>query len=167
MAFQHSLRDTINNRHIIHKRLQRRLILFPIISLCLIIFVAIDAYRSNVPMYMVLISLAAGLGIGYGVGMIYKIYWREDQQKIVSGIDRLTVVLIIGYVAFRIGTDQLLDQFVHGETLIIVTLSILAGILTGRMVAVLRKVARVLHSKAVMQHIKKSTSYIGKIHSNR
>jgi len=157
MAIHNTIGRAIQHRHILHKRLKRRLILFPLIAFIMFIVIIVDAILNNVQPLWIIAGGLLGLGVGYLVGLIYKIYWHEDKQKVVSGIDRLSVLLIIVYVAFRIGSEHLIGEFVHGHELTIVTYSILGGILFGRMLGVLHKVDRVLASKSVLDYIKTAT----------
>ena len=152
------LRRTLTQHQLIHQRLKRRLVLFPLIGIGMFIFAVGDAIPDGISPVWIIPSGLIGIGVGYLVAHIYKIYWREDQQKIVSGIDRMAVFLIILYVALRIASDQLAGEFIHGKEFTIVTFSFLGGLLIGRMIGVLLKVIHVLESQTVLDHIRNARS---------
>lgn len=119
------------------------------------IVVGVDAITGGITPFWILTGATVGMLVGFGASLIYKIQWREDQHKVASGIDRMTVILILAYIVFRIASEHLVTQFVHGQELFILTFSFLGGLLIGRMAGVFYKVSQVMQSKPVLAHIKK------------
>lgn len=121
--------------------------MYSVIGLIMFGIVIYDAVTSNISPLWILVGGLIGLGAGYLVGQIFKIYWHEDSQKVMMGIDRLSILFILAYVLLRFGSNALLRQEFHGQELTIITYSLLAGLLIGRMVGILHKAGRVLESK--------------------
>jgi hypothetical protein len=54
------------------------------------------------------------------------------------------------YIVFRIFSEQLLVEYVHGATLSALTFAFLGGLLVGRLVSVWRGVSRILKQQGVL-----------------
>lgn len=152
MNLPRTISHVLTHHRLLQQRLKRRLVAYPVIALIMFGVVIYDAIIGGVSPLWILVGGLVGLGIGYLVGHIFKVYWREDISKVVMGIDRLSVILIIAYIVFRIGSEHLLQQYLHGQELSIVTYSLLAGLLTGRMIGILQKAGRVLEKRHPGRH---------------
>lgn len=137
------------NRHV-HKRVLIQLVIFALVSLGLLAAVSYDAVMGEIGLGLVGVGLAAGLGIGYLVARIFKLGWHQDTQKVVMSLDRMSVILIAAYIAFRVFGEQLLGHYIHGAALSAFTFALLAGILLGRFVSIWSGVSRILKEQGVM-----------------
>ena len=58
--------------------------------------------------------------------------------------------LIVVYIVFRIASKQLFGEFLSGDELTVVTFSLLAGIMIGRLLGMLRSVIGVLKEQNIV-----------------
>ena len=137
-------------RHV-HGRVLTQLVIFALVSAGLLVAVSYDAIEGQIGLGLVAAGLIAGLGVGYLVARIFKLGWREDTQKVVMSLDRMSFVLIGVYIAFRIFGEQLLGEYVHGAALSALTFAFLAGILLGRFISIWNGVSRILTEQGILQ----------------
>jgi hypothetical protein len=134
----------------VHSRVLTQLVIFVFVSLGLLGAVFYDSIAGGVGVGFVLLSLVAGVGVGLLVAKIFKLVWHEDTRKVIMSLDRMSFVLIGVYVVFRIFSDQLLGQYLHGAALSAISFAFLAGILIGRFVSIWQGVTRILKQQGII-----------------
>jgi hypothetical protein len=131
----------------VHKRILFQLVSFSILALIMFGIVIFDTIDSGLDLLWVFVGGVLGVIIGMLVGRIFNIKWHEDTQKVIIGVDRLSILLIIVYLGVRLGSQKIFGTFIHGEELTIVTYSTLGGIMIGRVFSLRRRVVAILRDK--------------------
>lgn len=134
----------------LHKKVLFQLFLFPLIALIMFGVVIVDAITHNLSLWWVVGGAVCGILAGLAMGRIFAVMWHEDTQKVIISIDKLSIVLIGAYIAFRLASDHFLSEFLHGQTLTVVTYSFLGGIMLGRMLSMYRSVRRILKQQRII-----------------
>jgi hypothetical protein len=135
------------NRTYVSKRLRTRLVFFFVVSVALIALIGYDAFTGGVPWWMVLVSLAVGVFIGYLYGRFARVRWNESEEKIIMRYDTIALVIIGVYILFSFARDWLLSDLLSGAHLETVSLAVLAGLLFGRFFGLHSAIMRVLRTK--------------------
>lgn len=139
----------IAKKHI-HNRIIVQLCIFAAIILGFGGIITYDMLQEQMNVLWVAISLVIGVLVGLAVGRIFSLKWHEDTQKVILSIDKLSILLIAAYVVFRIGSEQLLGHYLHGQELTIITFTVLVGIMIGRVVGMLRTIVKILKEQAIL-----------------
>ena len=140
----------ISKKHL-HGRVLYQLIIFMIVSLVMIGIVGFDVFHGELPIGLALGGIVLGLVVGYFAGRMFAIKWHEETQKVIIGMDRTGLIVIILYVAFRIYGKQFLGEFLHGEELTVFSFSSLAGIMIGRLFSMSRSIIVILKEQKILQ----------------
>jgi uncharacterized membrane protein YqgA involved in biofilm formation len=147
MALQKTAR--ILRKHT-HPRIQLQLVMFTIIAIIMFGIVIYDVANQGISLWWVVGGALLGIIVGYAIGWVYKIRWNEDTKRVIQKADRLSFLLIGLYLVVRIGGQEALGQFVHGQALVAALYSIIAGIMTGRIIALGMRINKVLKSKKLL-----------------
>lgn len=134
----------------VDKKLIFRVRLFFIVFVTLIGIVVFEIAEGQGDIFFTVISFIIGILVGVVAGRMLTIKWHDDANKIVGSVDRLGVFFIILYLIFSLLKRAVLGQWFHGEELTILSLSIIAGIMFGRMLSALRSIRKILHHKKLL-----------------
>ncbi len=134
----------------VHTRVLVQLFMFAVVSIGLLIALVHDELIGYISIGLSVIGLLFGAIVGYFVGKIFKLSWKEEVQKVVMSLDRMGFLLIGVYVLFRIFGEQLLGTFVKGEALSALTFAFLAGLLIGRFASIWQGVRRILKQQGII-----------------
>ncbi|MGH7204213.1 MAG: hypothetical protein ACREHC_07255 [Candidatus Levyibacteriota bacterium] len=134
----------------LHRRVLFQLIIFALISLVMLGIVGFDVLRGELSTILALGGLLLGLIVGYLAGRMFAIKWHEETQKVIIGLDRTGIIVIVLYVAFRFFGKQLFGEFLHGETLTAFTFSSLGGIMIGRLMSMYNSVVKILQEQKIL-----------------
>jgi membrane protein required for beta-lactamase induction len=77
-------------------------------------------------------GLIGGVVVGVVVSRMYRLDWDHSAREVVSRIDRVGALVLALYLVFAITRSWLLGQWVQGAALGPVSLSVVAGIMLGR-----------------------------------
>lgn len=140
----------ISRTHL-HRRVLYQLIIFAIISVVMFILVGIDIFQGILSVTWALSSIILGGVVGILAGRMFAIKWHEDTQKVIIGIDKTGIFVIILYVAFRIYGRQILGEFLHGDTLTAFTFCMLGGIMLGRLFSMYQSIVKILKEQQIVE----------------
>jgi len=132
-------------RENVSKRLMvRQGIFFAIISILAFISIA------NVIKGKIGINLASGgfliaLAIGLALSRMFKIFWHEEQEKVVSQLDMLGAILLIVYISAELGRKYIFQHWLSGAELNAFGLVILTGLLLGRFLGTAIQIKNILN----------------------
>lgn len=142
-------KSQIARKHV-HNRILFQLIVFVIMTAVLATVVTIDMIHEQMNILWVIGSLIAGTLIGIAAGRIFAIKWHPDTQKVILSLDKLSILLIVAYAAFRYASDQYLSRILHGQELTIITFTLLGGIMIGRVFSIGNSVVKVLKQQNIL-----------------
>lgn len=128
----------------IHSRLLTQLVIFGVLAIIMIAIVGYDVFAGTLNLLLALGGFVLGILIGFAVGRMFAIKWHEATEKVIVGMDKTSILIIVIYVAFRILGDALFGQFLHGAALSAFTFSMLGGIMIGRFISMTRTIRTIL-----------------------
>jgi hypothetical protein len=138
------------HRHI-HRKVLMQLGIIAVAALILVVLVARDAVLGDVGPVPIIVAVAIGLCVGYLAGRMFRLLWHEDTKQVVIRMDKLSFILIGLYVAFRIGSAQLLGDYWSGAALSAISFAVLDGILIGRLISMWRGISRILREQGIVR----------------
>lgn len=118
--------------------------MFSLIILTMIVIVSYKIYMGQIGLLLSFCGFLAGISIGYVAGRMFKIFWHEETQKVVSRIDRIGAVFLTLYICVEIGRKWLFGYWLHGAKLNAFGLIFLAGLLLGRLLVMAHKIKKIL-----------------------
>lgn len=134
----------------IHSRILGQLIVFMLLFVVISGFITYDSFAKALDLRWVLGGVVLGTLIGIAAGRMLLLKWHTDTQKVIMGIDKLSFLIIGAYIVFRIFSEQLLGDFVHGEELTVTTFGLLAGIMLGRLLSLATNVRKILVREGII-----------------
>jgi hypothetical protein len=137
-------------RHHIHVRILMQLTLFITASIVLFGIVIYNVIQDNLNPVWLIAGIVLGILIGLIAGRMFAMRWHEDTRKVILGMDKMSILLLVLYIAFRFGTEQLFGKFIHGEELTVFTFSSLAGVMIGRLFSMVKGLSRVLKEQNIL-----------------
>ncbi len=140
------MRQTIRayRAHVNKKLLVRQRIFFVIIAILLIIN-TINVIEGKTSIWLAITGFLLGTFIGLLLSRMFKILWHEKEEKVVSRLDTLGIVLLVIYIAIEIGRKWFFNHWLTGTSLNSFGLIILSGLLLGRFLGTDRRIRTILH----------------------
>ena len=142
-------KQQIARKHI-HSRILFQFVVFIVATVILSTIVTTDMLHEQMNPLWVIGSLLVGLATGVAAGRIFAIKWHDDTQKVILSLDKMSILLIIGYIAFRYISDQFLAHILHGQELTVITFTLLDGIMIGRFIGMGNSVIKVLKQQNIL-----------------
>jgi hypothetical protein len=136
----------IANAHV-DPKLIRRLQIFSVIILIIFAIGMYRYFRGDITLFHTIIGGVLGTGIGFLAGRMFRIFWHEELEKVVSQLDRTGVVFLILYIGVEIGRNWLFGHWLHGAELSAFGILFLGGLLLGRLLAMTTSIKKVLLEK--------------------
>ncbi|MDB4991915.1 MAG: hypothetical protein JWL75_160 [Parcubacteria group bacterium] len=127
-------------RTYLHKRILWQLAVIFIAAVFLLIAVIRDAVVGDISVVPILIAMIVGLGVGYLSGRIFGLAWHAETSKVIMTMDKMSIILIVLYIIFRVFSAQILGDYYNGETLSALSFAVLDGLLIGRLVSMWRRI---------------------------
>ncbi|MES2623567.1 MAG: hypothetical protein V4576_04155 [Patescibacteria group bacterium] len=87
--------------------------------------------------------------VGLFLSRMFKIFWHEEKAKVVSRLDTVGVIMLIGYIIFEVSRNQILGHFLSGNKLAAFSLIVLTGLLLGRFLGTLIRIKEILASEGM------------------
>ncbi len=134
----------------IHSRLLVQLVIFAVISLIMLAIVGYDVSVNNISVALAALGILIGLFIGFAAGRMFAIKWHENTEKVIIGMDKTSILIIVIYIGFRILGNQLFGQFLHGSALTAFTYCTLGGIMIGRFFSMTRSITHILKKQKIL-----------------
>ncbi len=137
-----------NKKHItrkhVCKKLRKRLKIFFIIIFIILGISAHKIFRGDVSFPLAIFSLSIGTAIGLIAGRMFKTLWHEEEQQVVTKLDRMGTVILVIYIGIEIGKKWIFGHWLNGNELNAFALIFLAGLLIGRLFAMIKGIRKVL-----------------------
>ncbi|GAB6055547.1 hypothetical protein JCM15415_08630 [Methanobacterium movens] len=114
------------------------------IALIFLVIVTIEVISGFFNPFIALLGILAGVVLGILSNRIFHLHWDEESEQVISNVDRLGVVILILYFIVAIYRRFFLEGYFEGVPLLILTLSIIAGTMIGRLLTTIVIVRRIL-----------------------
>lgn len=135
--------DASHRKHVTRKlRLMVRI--YFVISVILVAVVVFDIVRDDINIFFPILAGLIGIGIGLIVARIYHISWDHGAKKVISRFDEIGAFILTLYVFFELFKEQLINHYVHGPAVLATSISLLTGIMIGRVYGISGKITRIL-----------------------
>lgn len=117
---------------------------FFIITSVLSIIVFYDIFEGYISTLLACGGFALGVVIGLLAGRMFVIFWHPETGKVVSRLDKIGVVILVLYILLEAGRKWVFGHWLHGAELNAFGLSILTGLLLGRLLSMAMKIKKIL-----------------------
>lgn len=138
-------------RQHVHKRLRLRLQIYFVLAVILLATTGYHLLHDDISWWPPLIALVVGAIIGVITSRLFQISWNEEDKRVVSRFDLLGSVILVGYLLFVLFRDQLLQLFVSGPVIFVVTLALFSGTMLGRTIGTGRKIVHTLRQQKLLE----------------
>lgn len=92
----------------------------------------------------------SGLLIGFVVGIfasrMYHLSWDDENNMIISHIDKIGAVILIFYLLFIFTRTYYLHQWFHGAPLSVIIISLATGTMVGNLMSTKRSIKKILNT---------------------
>lgn len=101
---------------------------------------------------LIVLGIMGGFVIGSVVGRYSNIHWHEETSKVVSKIDKISIIILILYITFSFSKKWFFGHWIHGPALSALSFSIAAGVMAGRILTIRKQIRGILIERG---HLKK------------
>ena len=123
--------------------------MYLVISLVMLVVVAVDTVLTGTSAIPVGLGLLVGVIVGAFVSRMYRLDWDASASQVVSRIDKIGAAILVAYIVFAISRSWLVGSFVERSAVGPVGLSIVCGIMLGRVFGMSHGIRGVLHDAGV------------------
>ncbi len=132
-------------RDVVHPGLRSRTRLFLLIFAAALVLVAVHLARDRVSPLWALAGFLPGLALGAPLSRIEVLRWGSTEQTVVGETVAVGVAILVGYLAFLIVRNRIIDSGLHDAAAVgVVGLAMMAGAMLGRVYATLRGIRNIL-----------------------
>ncbi len=116
------------------------------IAIIFLVIVTLEVILGYFNVFLAIGGIVAGVVIGILSNRIFHLQWDDQSQQVISNIDRVGVVVLVVYFIVIVYRHFLLGDYFEGTPLLLLTLSIIAGTMIGRLLTTIVFVKRILRS---------------------
>lgn len=143
-------RRQLAKKHV-DKKLIQRLLMYFIMSLAILGFVIYEIVISSIYRWIAGIAIIIWFWLGLLTHRMFLIYRHEDDQKVLSRVDRLWGTILIIYILFSIFRKQIIGYFFHGPAILAVTMALVFGLMLGRVIGMRNKIIKILKKQDILE----------------
>ncbi len=133
------------------KKLLLRLRLFLVISLVMLGIIVYDFFQNIISFPLAVTGIGLGVLIGLVAGRMFKIHWHEEENKVVSRLDELGIVILILYIGFAIFRGRFFGTWIHGPLLTAFTFAFFSGTMFGRFMTMGFSIRSILYRRGIFR----------------
>ena len=141
-------------REISKRYVNRKLILklrrLAAIFLIIILVIAYDIFKDIINPALALAGIGLGVFIGSIVGKYSNIHWHEETSTVISRWNKISIAVLIIYIAFAASKKWIFGHWLHGSTLTAFSFSLAAGVMTGRIASMRKQIRKILREKGYL-----------------
>ncbi len=142
---QNSIGDSIEiYKTNVDKKLLARQILFPIIIGVLVVLSIINIFEGKINILLAVFGFSISILVGLAVSRMFKIFWHEEKNKVISKLDTTGVIILVFYISFEINRTWIFGYWLEAEIVNAFGLIVLSGLLLGRFLGTFVKIKNVL-----------------------
>ena len=139
------MKKTIKNyRENVSKRLMIRQGIFFVIISILMVISTINVLSEKIGVFLAASGFLLALVTGLALSRMFRIFWNQEQEKVVSKLDMLGMIFLIGYICAEVGRKFIFQYWLSGAELNAFGLIILTGLLLGRFVGTTIQIKNIL-----------------------
>jgi multisubunit Na+/H+ antiporter MnhE subunit len=112
----------------------------------MLVVIAFEVLRGNFSIQWAFGGIIIGLVIGTIVSRMYKLSWDEETNTIISNVDIIGAVILVGYLIWELTKSQFLGYWIDGNTLFAVILGITAGSMLARVLTNKRNMEEIMEA---------------------
>ena len=131
----------------IDPKLLRRLIIFSVIITIIFAIAGYRYYRWDITLLHLAIGLIIGTSIGYIAGRMFRIFWHEELERVMSQIDTMGAIFLALYIGVEVGRNWLFGHWLSGVELSAFGIVFLGGLLLGRFLSMISAIRKILVEK--------------------
>jgi hypothetical protein len=131
-------------------KLRFRLYLFFTLALVMLGILAYEIIQTTLSLTLAFIGFAIGLFVGFAAGRMFDIKWHEETSRVVSRMDKLGAIVLIAYITFAILRSWIFGHWLQGTALMAFTFSILAGVMSGRLISMQQSIKKILLNQGIL-----------------
>jgi hypothetical protein len=75
---------------------------------------------------------------------IFKILWDEESEQVISKLDRIGGIFLVGYIIIELGRRRIFGHRFTGDILSLICLTFMIGGLVGRYLTTLKQIRTIL-----------------------
>lgn len=129
----------------VDKKLIIRQRIFLILVLILIIIDILNIIDHKLNIFLAIIGFIFSITIGLFLSRMFKIFWHEEKEKVVSKLDTVGFLFLILYIIIELSKEWIFGHWLSGETLTSFSLIILTGLILGRFLGTVNEIDRILN----------------------
>lgn len=141
--------DVLGRKHGKHidKKLKFRLRIYFAISIILLGIVLFEVLTGRVSIVLALIGLLVGTAVGIIAARMFLFSWDKDAKKVISRLDIVGGLILAVYIVTAIFRGRIIGHFVQGSYVTGTSLSVVTGIMIGRVFGTGQKIVTILKEK--------------------
>ncbi len=128
----------------VDKKLLIRQGIFVVIITILIVISVMNIVNGKIAILLASSGFFLATALGLVMSRMFKIFWHEEKEKVVSQLDALGTVFLIVYILLEVGRKWIFQHWLSGAELNAFGLILLAGLLLGRFVGTGIQIKQVL-----------------------
>lgn len=133
----------------LHRRLQRQLFVYAFLAFAFCCFATYHTIAEDLPLAFALGGFLCGGLAGVIFSRMLHISWDKDAGKVIGRFDAVGAALLAAYIILEFYRREIIGLFVHGPDLVVTSLALVAGIMTGRIIGIRGKVREVLQQQNI------------------
>ena len=141
--------DNTSFKHQVHTSLQRRLRIFIVMGVIIILVMVSDVVRGLLPVWIAGISLLLGSIIGLVSSRIFNLTWDKDGEQVVGKIDVIGWVVLGAYILFEVARSILVQHWLPAEATAI-TFAFIGPALITRVLSLRGRIITILKNEEVL-----------------
>jgi hypothetical protein len=138
------------HRKHLDKKLRFRLRLYFLISIILIGVVFFEVLTNRVSLILASSALVIGVVIGVFVARMFLLSLDKDAKKVISRLDIVGGVILAIYIVIAIFRGRIIGHFVQTNYVTGTSLSIVTGIMMGRVIGTGQRIVQILKDQALI-----------------
>lgn len=101
---------------------------------------------------LAILGILIGIFLGFITARMFHLSWDENAKKIVSRLDVFGGVILVFYLIFALLRGKIVEYFIHGPAVGGVSLSIVTGIMIGRVFGTRGKIMKIFKEQHIFDN---------------
>ncbi|MDB5188041.1 MAG: hypothetical protein JWO50_561 [Candidatus Kaiserbacteria bacterium] len=134
----------------VHPSLQRRIRIFIVISILMLLLVAYDISQGILSFPYAIGALVVGGVVGIFTSRIFHLSWEKDGSHVVGRIDKIGWIVLALYIAFEIARSLFFQYEVHiGDEATAITYAFVSAALLSRVFGLRGRIITILKQEQI------------------
>jgi len=128
----------------VEKKLIIRQLIFIVIIAVLVFLDARNIITGRIDLILAVSGFLLATTVGLALSRMFKIFWHEEKNKVISKLDTTGAILLVIYISFEINRAWIFQHWLTGDLVNVFGLVVLSGLLLGRFLGTVVKIKNVL-----------------------